>query len=365
MVTMGDKVTKAAFSFNQIVSAGKAVIGALQGVYDAALDTIASLDDIDKGSQRMGVAAEYYQELAYAAELCGVEMSTMEKAAKKLEGTDMTIEDALNEIMSLATAEERSAKAAELFGDSIAYTLSPLLNVGAEGFQQMRQEANDLGIVMSQDVVNAGATANDAITKVNETIDGLKTSLLVELLPYITEFADWMVAEGIPFIKDEAIPSIKNELVPALKEIISVMEDIFYYTDKAVGGLKRFWTAYENSRNTRSPLANGLLGPIGTLTDVIEGVANIGGNSGHFANGGVVSSPTVSLIGEAGPEMVMPLTDNGSPYSVYNIFGGQNELLSAIANKLDNMKIVLDSGVVAGAVNTRLAKTKMMEGRGL
>lgn len=122
------KTDKQASSFGETlgkvggVAAGvaSAVVGTATAVGAAALgvanDVSQTADTIDKASIRMGISAESYQELAYAAGQCGVEMTTMESAAKKLEGTDLNLEDAMNQIMSLTTAEERSAKAAELFG---------------------------------------------------------------------------------------------------------------------------------------------------------------------------------------------------------------------------------------------------------
>lgn len=50
----------------------------------AAKDTASDLDVIDKASIRMGIAAESYQELAHAAGLSGVSMSTLEKPRNPL-----------------------------------------------------------------------------------------------------------------------------------------------------------------------------------------------------------------------------------------------------------------------------------------
>ena len=107
-----------------VVGATTAIVG---GLTAAANSTAKTADEIDKGSIRMGVSNKYFQELGYAAEQCGVEMTSLEKAAKKLEGTGLNMEDAMNQIMSLGTAEERATKAAELFGNNVAYTLSPLI----------------------------------------------------------------------------------------------------------------------------------------------------------------------------------------------------------------------------------------------
>jgi len=78
---------------------------------DTARDTASMLDEIDKASIRMGISAESYQQYAYAANLCGVETTTLEQAAKKLVGTDINFDDAIASIMAMGTEEERTQAA--------------------------------------------------------------------------------------------------------------------------------------------------------------------------------------------------------------------------------------------------------------
>lgn len=206
---------------------GTAVVGAATAIGGAMLaaakGTSESLDVIDKGAQRMKISAESYQELAYAAGMSGVEMSTLEKAAKKLEGTDLNLDDALNEIMALGTAEERSAAAAELFGESVAYSMTPLLNAGSEGMAAMRQEANDLGLVMSGDAVAAGATMNDMFAKVESSISALKTGLVTDLMPYVMEILQWVI-DNIPMIR-ETVGSVMEAIMPIVKTVLDFVMD--------------------------------------------------------------------------------------------------------------------------------------------
>ena len=199
------------------VVAGAAAVGT--AMVAAAKDTAEQMDTIDKASQRMKMSAESYQELAYAANLSGVEMSVMEKAAKKLEGTDMNMDDALKEIYSLQTAEERAAKAAELFGESVAYQMTPLLNASAEDMEAMKQEAHDLGLVMSEDAVKSGAEMGDMFAKVEQSIASLKNGLMAELMPYVMEILEWLIQE-IPVIRD-VISNVMNAIMPIIKPILN------------------------------------------------------------------------------------------------------------------------------------------------
>lgn len=201
-----------------VTAAATAVGGAMVA---AAKDTAAEMDAVDKGAQRMKVATDTYQELAYAAELSGVSMSTLEKAAKQLEGTDLDMSSALDQIYSLETAEERAAAAADLFGESVAYQMTPMLNASAEEMSDMRKEAHDLGLVMGEDAVKQGAAMNDAFTKVQKGLDSLKNGLIQEFMPYVMEILGW-VTENIPVIQ-ETVSSVMDAIMPIVKPVLDAV----------------------------------------------------------------------------------------------------------------------------------------------
>lgn len=237
----------------------------------AAKDTAETADQIDKASQRMKMDAESYQELAYAAGLSGVEMSTLEKAAKKLEGTDLSMDEALDQIYSLGTAEERAAKAAELFGDSVAYQMTPLLNASAEDMAAMKQEAHDLGLVMGEDAVKNGAAMNDMFTKVEDSINMLKNGLMVELMPYVMEILDWII-QNIPKIS-ATVKKVMDALMPIIKPILNgIMKLVEGFTALLDGDIHGF--------------VDGILGFLGGLG---QAFLNIGKSIFGFLWDGLVS----------------------------------------------------------------------------
>lgn len=238
------KTDKQASSFGETlgkvggVAAGvaSAVVGTATAVGAAALgvanDVSQTADTIDKASIRMGISAESYQELAYAAGQCGVEMTTMESAAKKLEGTDLNLEDAMNQIMSLTTAEERSAKAAELFGDKLAYNLSPLIEQSGEDFDGLISRANELGLVMSSDAVKAGVEFGDLMSDLKQSLGALKNSLGTAFIPMINELLKGLIAY-IPQIQAafaQFAPMISDffaELIPILLNMVDTIFPVF------------------------------------------------------------------------------------------------------------------------------------------
>ena len=189
-----------------------------------AKSSASNMDVIDKASQRMQIGAEAYQELAHAAGLSGVNMETLEKAAMKVNEMDMNLEDALAEIYAMEDAEDRARVAAELFGDKIAYDLTPMLNASGEEFAAMRQEANDLGLVFDETSVKAGATLNDSISKVTDSLTAMATGLGGSLMPLVQELMDFII-EHLPDIQgmfDLLVPVLTqlfNEVMPPMMDL--------------------------------------------------------------------------------------------------------------------------------------------------
>lgn len=219
------------------VTVGTAVIGSAAALGTAmvsmASSSAQSMDVIDKASQRMNISAEAYQELAHAANLSGVEMGTLEQAAKKLEGMDINLDEALAEIYEMETAEERSAKAAELFGDSVAYKMTPMLNASGEDMANMRQEAHDLGLVFSEDMVSAGATLNDALGNVHDSFTAMTTSLGGALMPVVQEVADAIIGylptiQGMFAQLGPLMSSIFENIMPQLMSLASSLLPVIF-----------------------------------------------------------------------------------------------------------------------------------------
>ena len=214
------------------IAVGTAMVGMGVAVGTAALkvtdDIAAQADVIDKASIRMGIGVEKYQEYAYAANQCGVEVSTLEQAAKKLEGTDINFDEAIESIMSLGTAEERSAAAADLFGDKIAYTLSPLIEQSGEDFESLTQRAHDLGIVMSEDSVKAGVEFGDLFSDLKQSIGSLATALGSALMPIMIDVINQLLA----FMPE--IQGFMGQLAPVLAEVVQAVLPILFEILKAL-----------------------------------------------------------------------------------------------------------------------------------
>lgn len=235
MANAGKAVGKAALAMGAAaVGAGTALVGMANNAAQAA-------DEVDKGSLRMGVSTEYFQELRYAAGQCGVEMSTMEQAAKKLEGTDLNMEDAMAQIMALGTEEERSAAAAELFGESLAYKLSPVLAQSGEEFGGLMDRAGELGLVMSEDSVAAGVKLGDTMSDVQQSFSAVVAEIGVQVMPIIQQLLEWVI-EHMPEIKE----FISNAMTVAQEVFTKVGEIVKWLMDK----FEQYWPVIQQTVQT-------------------------------------------------------------------------------------------------------------------
>lgn len=344
---LGDGVKKAG---KWAAGIGAAALAAGGAMVAAAKDEAANLDVIDKASKRMGISAESYQQLSYAAGLCGVEMSTMEKAAKKLEGTDLSLDDALNQIMSLSDETERTQAAIDLFGESVAYSMGPMLQEGGESFDAMKQEAKDLGLVLSNDVVAGGAEMNDSFKKIDGAVGALKSGLMSQFMPVIQKLLDWVI-QHMPEIQafisntistisgliQKFMPVIKavfetagtlwnTALKPILTGIIDFVTGVFTGNwSKAWDGVKKIFSGFANGLKEifRAPI-NWIIDKINSFLGGLNGikipdwVPGVGGRSFNInlipklVRGGVLERGQVGLLEGSGAEAVVPLENNAA-----------------------------------------------------
>ena len=236
--TLLDGVGTAAKWGAGIVAGASVAAGALVGV---ATDAAGAMDAIDKGSAKVGLSKQAYQEWSYVLGQNGMDISKMEvgmktlvaamdgaaagtaSAAEKFDALGLSIYDSngnmkdqetmMNEaIYALANMEngtEKARLATELFGKS-GVEMMPMLNGGAEGIADLTQRAHDLGLVMSDEAVTAGVVLGDTMDDVKQTFGALGNQLGVGFMPIIQSVLELILA-NIP-----TIHTMFNQLAPVL-----------------------------------------------------------------------------------------------------------------------------------------------------
>jgi len=275
--SFGDVAKGAAKVGTAVVAASSA---AVTGIVALANNAASAADTIDKGSIRMGISTDYYQELGYAAGQSGVEMTTLEKAAKKLEGTDIDLQSAMDEIMSLETAEERAAKAAEYFGEAVAYDMSPLIEQSGDSFNDLTKRAHDLGLVLDGDTVSAGVKLGDTMSDVKQSFQAIVTNLGGSVMPLVQKFAD-MILEFMPFVNQ------------AMSTLGPLLQDVFARLMPPLMELaEQLWPVIQSALEVFIPIITDLAGALlPAIVDIISAILPI-------------IPPILALIQEIAPYLI-------------------------------------------------------------
>lgn len=247
-----------------------AAIGAGKAIWDSANEVAQFGDNIDKMSQKMGISAQAYQEWDFVMQHSGTSMESLKASMKTLANAAERDNDAFKEL-GISTKDIQKMSQEDLFSTVIAglqevedttqrtylagqllgrgaTELGALLNMSAEETAAMKQEVHDLGGVMSDSAVKNAATFQDTLQNLTTAADGLKNSMVSNLLPSLTtvmngftglitgtEGAEKQISSGInSLIKNittalpqvlEAVSSIVDGVVSVAPELITTLAD--------------------------------------------------------------------------------------------------------------------------------------------
>jgi hypothetical protein len=191
---------------------GAAVGIALVAATTAAAALVKSQIDVadaaNKAAQSAGVSTEAYTALAYAANLSDIEQETLAKSLTKVNvliaendkllkalgvstkdaagntrTADAVFEDIAERFSVMKDGAEKSALAAQLFGERFGPKLLPLLNQGKAGIDALKKEAEALGLVISTQTGQAAEEFNDNLTRLSNVVRGVAARVAADLLP--------------------------------------------------------------------------------------------------------------------------------------------------------------------------------------
>lgn len=247
-------------------------------------------DRIDKMSQKIGMSRQAFQEWDYIMSQNGGDVDKLQMGYKALanqmesmnKGSKDSIgyfkklgvnvkdsngqfrkqEDVFNDVVralqNMQNPTEKAIIANKLFGKS-AIDMKPLLNQSAESIDGLRQKANDLGMVMSDDAVDSAVKLKDTIDTIQRTFSAFGNMLMADLMPSIQELADEMIVH---------LPQIKSALTPIFQGLTNVVKFLITHLNGLVvigSAVLGTFMAYQ--------AINGVITTIQTLQAVIKAVS--------------------------------------------------------------------------------------------
>lgn len=239
-----------------------AAVKTAQAVFTLTSGTAEAGKEILVMSERTGLSTKAYQEWDYIAKQAGTTMDTlqggitdlaekMDDAAKgegeaaeifkklgvnvtdstgKLKSQEKVFEETIKALQGVTNETERQALATKLMSTT-GEELLPLLNGEIGSLEELKQAANDYGLVMSDSAIDASVKFNNSLTLLKGSVSALKNDLAADFLPGITEIMDGFTAllsgeEGAPEKIKQGIENTIAELDEFIPEVLTLIEDV-------------------------------------------------------------------------------------------------------------------------------------------
>jgi phage-related protein len=227
------------------------ILGAVSALTAFSVKAAYTADEIGDTAEKIGLSAEAFQEWNHTATILGVSTERMERAFVKVNGilgdiatgngdkyaeslaliglslddlegknTDEAfnlIRDALSEVENEAI---RLGVANDLLSERVAADIIPVLTQEASTINDLRNEAQELGVVTNEQAAQAGEFT-DALDRTKQAVSSLGIDLASTLLPVIQEL--------IIKVRDNVIPTLKdwidkwNNMDSGTKKIIATL----------------------------------------------------------------------------------------------------------------------------------------------
>ena len=259
-------VRKALFNFK----VGLTAVAGAAGIGLLVKSSMQSIDTLGKTAQKLGVTSQALQKLRYASNLAGVETRTVDMAVQRFtrrlsEAANGTGEakDALKELglnakeLAKQPLDKQMLKLADAFDDvqssgdkvRLAFKLFDsegvafvnTLEGGSAALQQMFQEAEGLGFILSKSAVKGVEQANDAFTKLKTMLGGVINQLVAGLAPAFQAIAETIRVKLVNAIKEaggveEFGRSLALTVVGLFKKAAQAIQS---FTDETIRQLNR------------------------------------------------------------------------------------------------------------------------------
>lgn len=264
-LTMADfhltKVLASLSRFAFIVAPMAAGLGAIAGAAGLGALTLSAAKaarELENATHRTGLTIEGLQELQHAARSTGIPLELLSTTMQRLqrraadanagnaglaqafralgvtltdsEGKMRSTEDLLGQVADglnrVENNADRLALAFKIF-DTEGGRLLPLLAEGSEGIKRLREEARELGLVISGDTVLSLAEFQSQVETVKRQFEVLKIEVGAAFLPLMRDVF-------IPLLQDAVIPWLQNAA-----QAVDNFSDAFFDTTEAGVAFRR------------------------------------------------------------------------------------------------------------------------------
>ena len=264
-----DKSQKSAGSFSSKVgtsfkTGARAVAGFVTGVAAVGaaigglvLKMVDAGSEIDDNAQKIGFSTEAYQYWALVMQRIGTDASTLSLAIRNMTTFTQNLADGqgealltlqklgigYEEFMAMTPEEqfytlidalqgmtdetEKTQIAQDVFGNRVYQELLPLLGMEQGSLEDLRNEFESLGLIMSDDMVKSIAAVGDKLDNLGNLFKVMGLNIAVDFLPEINNILDAFTAlvTGSSSVED-AMQMIADSFVSVIKKIVAAAPNI-------------------------------------------------------------------------------------------------------------------------------------------
>jgi hypothetical protein len=309
---------KTALTVTGIVAA---ITGIVNGIKEAVNLTAETADGIDKGSKRLNISRQAYQEWDHALRQSGASITDLQKGVIQFNkfiaenqpgavvkdadealgetGNDMaqafarlkidvkdangqlkSTEQLINEsLIALAgfegSKEERGTLVTQLFGKG-GNNLNALLDEGVDGVKALLSEAGDLGLIMSDEEITNAVAYGDAVANLNAELDAIKQAFVESIIPVLTDCVTWLtdfLTKLNPRLQTNSVYQIFDQIDQKTRKASRQVDESTVTAKKLIEDLQAmgdYWSLDEQGRMTWDALAAKALELFPQLSDYID-----------------------------------------------------------------------------------------------
>ena len=246
-----------------MIAVSGAAMGAGTAMYNMATEAASAGNEVAQTALKMGMSRQAVQEWDYVLSQNGASLYNLNYGMRRIQGAMGDLredggkvgqaisrlglnfdevrrkspEDAMNAIVTafqgMEEGAEKTALALQIFGQRGGSQLIPMLNSTAEATDELRQRAHELGMVMSEDSIDAAQGFSNSMDTLQRTFGGVKNSIGAQLLPGMSSVVDGFTGlisgsadagEQITAGVNEIINSI-GTVLPRIVGIVSTIAD--------------------------------------------------------------------------------------------------------------------------------------------
>lgn len=335
MQDYGNKVENVGKKFSVLSGAAAGALTAMGGL---AYKTVTNADDLNTMAKQTGLSTDELQRMQYASDLIDVSLDDMTGAVTKLKkqmagsGTafaDLGVEvknsdgsmrdatdvfyDTLAALSQIENETERDQKAMAIFGKS-ADSLAGIIDDGGAALKQYGDEAEALGLVLSEDTLGNLNELNDTIDKTKAQVGGSLAQLGATLATTLSPVLEKVV--GLIQKVSDKLAALTPEQTETILKILGIVA--------AIGPVLT--------------IGGKLISMIGTVTSAIGAVVGVLGGPLTLAIAAVVAAGVLLYKNWDKVKATAIAVKDGVVNAFNTIKNGVNTAIDVVRSKIDTLK---------------------------